>query len=199
MIGLLGTFWASVSRSNVFVRPTLLTSVVPTNVSERCTWRLRVLVEDMMVRTRDDSGLQGGEVELKADHAADMEAACSDGRSAMAEGVALEDEQEDENPAGVRGMTVAFQVQAVLSCSGVASTAFVPCCIVEYICIDADLMLPSHRLFSQDPAPCCCNARDLPLQDLSQCISISGVGATDAWSSSPTPVTMHVCRTLSTL
>ena len=133
MIGPLGTFWASVSRSNVFVCPTLLTSVVLSNVSERCTWRLRVLVEEMMVRTRDDSGLQGGEVELKVDHAADMEAACSDGRSAMAEGVALEDEQEDENPAGVRGMTVAFQVQAVLSCSGVASTAFVPCCNDEYI------------------------------------------------------------------
>lgn len=91
-----------------------------------------------MVRTRDDSGLQGGEVELKVDHAADMEAACSDGRSAMAEGVALEDEQEDENPAGVRGMTVAFQVQAVLSCSVAASTAFVHCCDDAYIIYDAN-------------------------------------------------------------
>ena len=151
MTGPLGTFWALISRSNVFVRPTLLRSVALSNVSESFAKRLKVLVVDMMVRTRDDSGLQGGEVELKVDHAADMEAACSDGRAAMAEGVALEDAQEDENPAGVRGMTVAFQVQAVLSCSGVTRTAFVPCC--NDTCIH-NLILISHRLSFEDPAPC---------------------------------------------
>lgn len=195
MFGPLGTFWASFSRSNVFVRPTLLTSVVRSTVAESCAQRLKVLVVDMMVRTRDDSGLQGGEVELKVDHAADMEAACSDGRGAMAEGVALEDEQEDENPVGVRGMTVAFQVQAVLSCSGVTRTAFVPCC--NDTCIH-NLILTSHRLSFEDPAPCCCNARDLPLQNLSQCISISGVAATARMEFRATLLTMHVCRTLST-
>ena len=64
-----------------------------------------------MVRTRDDSGLEGTELELKVDHALDLEAAPSNAASSIAEGVALDDELGDQHQPGIKGMTVAFQVR----------------------------------------------------------------------------------------
>ncbi|CAL5220625.1 g2668 [Coccomyxa viridis] len=62
-----------------------------------------------MVRTRDDASAQAMELELKVDHALDLEAAPSCTASNIPEGVAPSDEEDGQHPSGIRGMTVAFQ------------------------------------------------------------------------------------------
>ena len=71
-----------------------------------------------MVRTRDDASAQAMELELKVDHALDLEAAPSCTASNIPEGVAPSDEEDGQHPSGIRGMTVAFQVRLGRSAVG---------------------------------------------------------------------------------
>lgn len=71
-----------------------------------------------MVRTRDDSSVEGMELELKVDHLPDLEAAPSCAASSIPEGVAPDDEEDGLHNAGIRGMTVAFQVRLARQSAG---------------------------------------------------------------------------------
>lgn len=71
-----------------------------------------------MVRTRDHASAEAMKLELKVDHALDLEAAPSCTASSIPEGVAPSDEEDGQHQAGVRGMTVAFQVRLGRSAEG---------------------------------------------------------------------------------
>ncbi len=63
-----------------------------------------------MVRTRDDASAEVMELELKVDHALDLEATPSCTAGSIPEGVTPSDEEDGQHQSGIRGMTVAFQV-----------------------------------------------------------------------------------------
>ena len=70
------------------------------------------------MRTRDESSVEGLELELKVDHTADLEAAPSCTASSIPEGVVPDEEEDDQHHSGIRGMTVAFQVLLGRWCAG---------------------------------------------------------------------------------